>query len=91
VHALYGWRDAARGVRVDAVAVAYDHAAFARDFEACWPAGSAAHASYFEVCKDDVAYKDLVSEQPRSDCRRARRTSRCVKMMWHIRIWSLNN
>lgn len=36
------------GVHVDALALAYDNAAFLARFLACWPDGSAAHASYFQ-------------------------------------------
>ena len=44
--ALYGLcRD---GLHIDAIAVKYDQAAFIDRFLARWPAGSAAHASYFE-------------------------------------------
>ena len=42
---LYGAR--VGGAYVDALPVAYDAAAWIRDFEATWPPGSAAHASYF--------------------------------------------
>src|SRR5262249_45618869 len=35
------------GVFIDALAVHFDPAAFVDRFLACWPAGSAAHASYF--------------------------------------------
>jgi hypothetical protein len=43
--ALYGTRVA--GACVEALAVRYDAAAWERRFLASWPAGSAAHASYF--------------------------------------------
>jgi hypothetical protein len=43
---LYGI--ARDGVHVDALALAYDNAAFLARFLACWPDGSAAHASYFQ-------------------------------------------
>jgi hypothetical protein len=43
--ALYG--ATVEGVRVEALPVAYDHAAFEREFLATWPAGSPAHASYY--------------------------------------------
>ena len=43
--ALYG--ATVDGIRVEALPVAYDHAAFERDFLATWPAGSPAHASYY--------------------------------------------
>lgn len=42
--ALYG--AVRQGVHVDAVRLDYDAAAFARDFLAAWPPGSAAHQSY---------------------------------------------
>ncbi|HEY7656552.1 MAG TPA: hypothetical protein VH881_06795 [Burkholderiales bacterium] len=42
--ALYG--TTVESVRVEALPVAYDHAAFEREFLATWPAGSPAHASY---------------------------------------------
>jgi hypothetical protein len=34
-------------VHIEALPIAYDHAAFERDFLAAWPAGSPAHASYY--------------------------------------------
>ena len=44
--ALYGIvRD---GIHIDAIALPYDSAAFLRRFLARWPAGTAAHLSYFE-------------------------------------------
>jgi hypothetical protein len=43
---LYGI--ARDGVHVDALALAYDHAAFLARFLERWPDGSAAHASYFQ-------------------------------------------
>ena len=43
--ALYG--ATVDGVHIEALPVAYDHAAFERDFLATWPAGSPAHASYY--------------------------------------------
>jgi hypothetical protein len=42
---LYGMRR--DGVFIDALAVAYDSAAFLDRFLSCWPTGSPAHASYF--------------------------------------------
>jgi hypothetical protein len=42
--ALYG--TTVESVRVEALPVAYDHAAFEREFLATWPAGSPARASY---------------------------------------------
>jgi len=47
IHAptLYGIHVA--DVRVDALAVNYDHARWKRDFHANWPTGSAANASYY--------------------------------------------
>jgi hypothetical protein len=36
------------GARFDAIPVAYDHAAWTERFLRNWPAGSAAHRSYFE-------------------------------------------
>jgi hypothetical protein len=42
---LYGTRIGE--VQVDALPVAYDVAAWNRDFVASWPPGSPAHASYF--------------------------------------------
>lgn len=44
--ALYG--AALEGVRIEALPVTYDHAAFECEFLASWPAGSPAHASYFQ-------------------------------------------
>lgn len=46
VEALYAVH--ARDVRVEALPVDYDPAIFEREFLANWPAGSAAHASYYE-------------------------------------------
>jgi hypothetical protein len=44
--ALYGlMRD---GVYIDGIPLAYDHELFLKHFLARWPAGSAAHASYFQ-------------------------------------------
>ncbi len=43
---LYGIHVA--NIRVDALAVNYDHARWERDFLANWPAGSAANASYYD-------------------------------------------
>lgn len=53
--ALYGtWID---GARVEAVPVPYDHAAFEREFLVAWPAGSAAHASYYRRIVEGPAYR----------------------------------
>ena len=52
--ALYAW--GIGGVRVEALPVHYDHAAFERDFLASWPAGSPAHASYFRRITEGPGY-----------------------------------
>jgi hypothetical protein len=52
--ALYAW--GVGGVRVEALPVHYDHASFERDFLASWPAGSPAHASYFERITQGPGY-----------------------------------
>ena len=44
--ALYG--TVIDGVHIDALAVAYDHAQWQREFMANWPAGSAGHQSYHQ-------------------------------------------
>lgn len=44
--ALYG--TVIDGVHIDALAVAYDHAPWQREFAANWPAGSAGHLSYHQ-------------------------------------------
>lgn len=51
---LYGTRVA--GLHVEAVAVDYDADAFRRRFTASWPAGSAAHQSYFRRIESGPAY-----------------------------------
>jgi predicted phosphodiesterase len=43
-------------VRVDAVRVAYDHAAWVARFAANWPEGSPAHASYFDRIAHGVGF-----------------------------------
>jgi hypothetical protein len=53
--ALYGTD--VEGVRVEAVPVRYDHAAFERDFLANWPAGTPAHASYYRRIVEGPAYR----------------------------------
>ncbi len=44
------------GVHVDAVALAFDAKAFERQFLDTWPAGSDAHASYFQRIQQGPAY-----------------------------------
>ena len=52
---LYGlMRD---GVYIDAIPVAYDHEVFLRRFLARWPAGSAAHISYFQRISSGPSYE----------------------------------
>ncbi len=52
---LYGlMRD---GVHIDAIPVAYDHARFLTRFLARWPAGSAAHISYFQRISSGPAHE----------------------------------
>jgi hypothetical protein len=58
--ALYGTR--IRGAHVDALRLAYDADAFARDFLAAWPEGSPAHLSYWT----------RISHGPRHELDRAR-------------------
>jgi hypothetical protein len=53
--ALYG--AALDGIRVEALPVAYDHAAFEREFLATWPAGTPAHASYYRRILAGPAYR----------------------------------
>lgn len=53
--ALYG--TAIDGVCIEALAVAYDHAGFERDFLASWPAGSPAHASYYRRITEGPAFR----------------------------------
>lgn len=53
--ALYG--TTIDGVRVEALPVAYDQAAFEREFIATWPAGSPAHASYYRRIVAGPAYR----------------------------------
>jgi len=55
--ALYGTR--IEGVHVEALPVHYDHSAFEREFLASWPAGSAAHASYYRRVVDGPAYQPV--------------------------------
>ncbi len=64
--ALYG--TSLCGIRVEALPVHYDHAAFERDFLASWPAGSPAHASYFRRISDGPAYRvdDALRFHPRA-------------------------
>jgi len=52
---LYGVESA--GVNVDALAVAYDHDRFLADFDAQWPAGSPAAASYRRRIVDGPDYE----------------------------------
>jgi hypothetical protein len=53
--ALYG--STVDGVRVEALPVPYDHAAFEREFLAAWPGGSPAHTSYYRRIADGPAYR----------------------------------
>jgi hypothetical protein len=53
-HALYGARIG--GAHVQALAVPYDHARWLDAFLGSWPAGSAAHASYFTRMTDGPPY-----------------------------------
>lgn len=53
--ALYG--TSIEGVRVEALPVPYDHAGFERDFLASWPAGSAAHSSYYRRIVEGPSYR----------------------------------
>ncbi len=52
---LYG--RARDGVHIDAIPLAYDRDGFIRRFLARWPAGSAAHASYFGRITEGPAYE----------------------------------
>jgi hypothetical protein len=52
--ALYGMRVGA--VEIEAQPIAYDHAAWRERFLACWPEGSAAHASYFARIVNGPSY-----------------------------------
>jgi hypothetical protein len=52
--ALYGW--GIEGVRVEALPVHFDSAAFERDFLASWPAGSPAHTSYYKRIAEGPGY-----------------------------------
>lgn len=60
--ALYG--TVIDGVHIDALAVAYDHAQWQREFMANWPAGSAGHLSYHQ----------RITSGPRYGLNRAMRT-----------------
>jgi hypothetical protein len=52
---LYGvMRD---GVHIDAIPVAYDQGVFLRRFLSRWPAGSAAHISYFQRISSGPSYE----------------------------------
>jgi hypothetical protein len=53
--AQYG--TAVGAVRVEALPVPYDHAGFERDFLASWPAGSAAHGSYYRRIIEGPPYR----------------------------------
>ena len=53
--ALYGTEIG--GIRIEALAVHYDHAGFERDFLASWPAGSPAHASYYRRIVEGPSYR----------------------------------
>jgi len=53
--ALYAW--VIEDIRVEALPVPYDHAAFERDFLANWPTGSPAHASYFRRITEGPGYE----------------------------------
>ena len=50
-------------VHIDAIPLDYDDDAFCNRFLACWPKGSAAHASYFQRI---MAGPDYAIEQARS-------------------------
>jgi hypothetical protein len=52
--ALYGAR--CEGLYVDAVALRYDESAWEKSFLGLWPAGSAAHRSYFSRIRNGPAY-----------------------------------
>jgi hypothetical protein len=52
--ALYG--TVIEGIHIEALPVRYDHAGFERDFLASWPAGSAAHASYYRRIVEGPSY-----------------------------------
>ena len=69
--ALYGARVA--GVFVDALAVRYDTPAWQRRFLASWPAGSAAHDSYFRRIAHGPGF---ARERARRKARRARPAAR---------------
>jgi hypothetical protein len=53
--ALYG--TTVEGVRVEALPVVYDHAAFEREFVSTWPAGSPAHVSYHQRIVAGPSYR----------------------------------
>ena len=59
---LYGTRVA--DANVDALAVRYDHARFAAEFVADWPAGSPAHLSYWQRIADGPQH-DIECAAPR--------------------------
>ena len=58
---LYGTRIG--NVFVDALPVSYDHARWQHEFLANWPAGSAAHASYFQRILQGPAYTQQAAER----------------------------
>jgi hypothetical protein len=49
------------GIHIDALAIHYDTAAFLDRFLARWPAGSAAHASYFRRIIDGPDHAIMVA------------------------------
>ena len=53
------------GVRIDAIAVPYDHGVFFDRFLARWPAGSAAHLSYGQRILDGPSYTLAQARPPR--------------------------
>lgn len=52
------------GVHIDAIALAYDHDRFLQRFLARWPAGSAAHASYFGRIVSGPSYQPAQAKPP---------------------------
>ncbi len=69
---VYGVK--AAGVHVDALRVAFDHAAWTAAFERQWPAGSAGHLSYFRRITHGPSYSPHQAAMPDATPAAARQT-----------------
>jgi hypothetical protein len=60
------YQERLKGIRVEAIALDYDHRAWTRDFLANWPKNSPAHLSYWSRIQGGPSHR-LIDAAPRAD------------------------